>query len=105
MPTTEKKPRVKKPRVKKPPAEIVGSFKDVMRRDKCEDGRALFMFHNGNTEKFIFAASELQAWKAIHSELGTMEKMTLRMIRRKMSELYRMSPVERLKNGDAESQD
>ncbi len=79
MTTTTKQ----KPRVQKPPAEVVGSFADWLKRGVCDDGRDLWVFDdtgdsrgNHRFETFVLAASELLAWKALHSQLGIFEKMT-----------------------------
>ncbi len=84
--TTEKKPRVTKP-----PAEIVGSFADAVKRNECNDGRSLFRFWNGKTETYILAASELQAWKALHSSLGIIERISrVRMEKLQREELLKL---------------
>ena len=96
----------KKPSTEKPPAEVVGSFEDVMRRGECDDGRSLFCFDDGGDyectrigEIFVLAASELQAWKAMHSSLGRILKMT----RGKMFERYKQEALklmEKQSNGE-----
>jgi len=96
MTTTEKKPRVQKP-----PAEVVGGLGDVMQMKKCEDGRSLFMHKVSGTEMYILAASELQAWKAMHSHLGTMQKMTLG----KLSERYKQEILKLREERNCESQE
>ena len=77
----------KKPRVPKPDAEIVGSFVDAMKRGKCDDGRRLFALEHikGDDETFVLAGTELQAWKALRPEIGTLTRMTSG----KMSDRYR----------------
>ena len=59
-------------RVKKPDAEVIGSFKDVMLRGKCDDERDLYAVPH----TYVLAKSELEAWQALRSELGTLEKLT-----------------------------
>ena len=96
----------RKPRVKKPPAEIVGSFAEVMKRGECNDGRDLYAFYYvvGKTfagidnpkEMYVLAASELQAWKAMHSSIGVMEKLT----KGKMSDRYKREAL-RLMEGQS----
>ena len=65
---------------KKPAAEVVGRFEDVMRRGKCDDGRDLYEFWDSEEDPsqriYILAKSELEAWKSLRSELGTLEKLT-----------------------------
>ena len=78
--TTSISNRTKKPRVQKPPAEVVGSFAHVLKREACDDGRDLYEFWEADADSslriYILAKSELDAWKALRSELGTLEKMT-----------------------------
>ena len=94
-----------KPQTKTPPAQVVGSLVDVMKRVKCTDGRNLFCFGcaAAENETYILAASELQAWKAMHSHLGTMQKMN----QGKMSDRYRQDNLrlrEEQSNGETKSE-
>ena len=74
--------KTKTPRAKKPDAQVVGTIEDVMRMPECEDSRSLFAFERntieegGEVETLVLAVSELQAWKAMHSEIGTVTKVT-----------------------------
>ena len=96
--TTEKKPNTKKP-----PAEVVGSFADVMKRGPCGDGRDLYRFPNllGH-ELFVLAASELQAWKAMQPELCTIERMTKAKIAERTTQ-YALQLMEELSNGETQT--
>ncbi len=95
-----------KPRTKKPDAEVVGSFENVMQLGKCTDGRSLFEFRYviGATLEiegtFVLAASELQAWIAMHSSIGVMEKMT----KDKMSDRYKRECLQLMEERDAETE-
>lgn len=97
-----------KPRVQKPPAEIIGSFADVMSSEECKDGRSLFVFRCTSktgqvsvAETFVLAGSELLVWKALHSHLGTIEKMN----QGKMSERYREEYMKLMEEQNGETQD
>ena len=88
----------KTPRVKKPDAEMIGNFWDFMEAPDCTEGRSVYRFQShddADTEIFVRAASGLQAWKAIHFDLGTMEKMT----KDKMTARYRQA-IEVNRNGN-----
>ncbi len=64
----------------KPPAEVVGSFADWLKRGECDDGRDVYEFCDATLNPiyriYVVAKSELEAWKALRSELGTITKMT-----------------------------
>lgn len=90
-----------KPRVQKPPAEIVGSFTDVVKRGECEDGRSYFRFFNDDDDTYILAVSELLAWKALHSSLGTIERVT----RSRMEELQRQELLKLMEESNGETQE
>ncbi len=60
----------------KPPAEVVGSFADWLKRGGCDDGRDLYELSGVIGDTYVLAKSELDAWKALRSELGTLEKLT-----------------------------
>lgn len=85
----------------KPPAEVVGDLEEVMKRDKCTDGRSLFRLEHKtiNEETFILAGTELQAWKALFPKLGKMERMTQAAV----SERYRQRALELMEQRNAEA--
>ena len=85
----------------KPDAEIVGSFENVMRRGKCDDGRSLFVFRQNGEEKFVLAGSELLTWKALQPGLGTVERMT----KGKMSDRVRQEYLKHLDGQDGETKE
>jgi len=105
MTTTEKKPRVKSPQ-----AEIVGSFKNVMKRGKCTDGRSVFSFRyvvgyfdvgiESSAEICVLAGTKLQAWNVMHEKLGVMEKLT----QDKISERYQQEALKLMEEKDSEPQ-
>ena len=82
-------------RVKKPDAEIVGSFADVMKRGPCNAGRDLYEFCSGTVipvkewKIYVLAKSELEAWKALRSKLGKMERMTKAKISERTTQFAR----------------
>lgn len=98
-----------KPSVQKPPAEMIGNFSDLLGAKKCEDGRNVFRFHSfylaedteDETELFVLAATELQAWQVLRSNIGTIEKMT----QEKMSERYRLQVLKLMEEQNGEPQD
>lgn len=64
----------------KPDAEVVGLFAEVLKRGKCDDGRDYYEFDwlnpDADFNTYVLAKSKLEAWKALRSEIGTLERLT-----------------------------